>query len=168
MVMGRPRKAGATRPERRVKMKELEPVDGKQIPAMPDPQQWVHADDWAEPVKAWWQSAHSSPMSSEFTESDIHGLYLACMYLHESLNPRYKVAERLKLATAWESTIKNYGLSPHSRQNLKWTISQGEQAAIRTEELRANNRTKKQPQPKTTAAATGVDAAIIQLYRDHS
>lgn len=168
MVMGRPRKEGATRPERRKVNKYLEPVEGKQIPAMPDPKQWVQSDDWGEPVKAWWNSAHSSPMSSEFTESDIHGLYLACMYLHESLNPRYKVAERLKLATAWESTIKNYGLSPHSRQNLKWTISQGEQAAIRTEELRANNRTKKQPQPKTTAAATGVDAAIIQLYRDHS
>ena len=167
MVMGRPRKAGATRPERRKVNKYLEPVEGKEIPAMPDPKQWVQADDWYDPVKTWWDSAHSSPMSSEFTDSDIHGLYLACMYLHESLNPRYKVAERLKLATAWESTIKNYGLSPYSRQNLKWSISQGEQAAKRTEELRASNRSKKQQEPKATAAA-GVDAAIIQLYQEHS
>lgn len=168
---GRPRKAGA-RTDRRKTDKVLEDRSHAEIPPMPDPAKWVPAPQgpvedtepdfepqWASPVVDWWQSIWTSPMSSEFVDADIHGLYMACVYLHESLNPYYRVADRLKNAQAWEKAIASYGLSPTSRSSLKWSISQGEQAQSRTNQLRAQAKA----QTRTEAGA-GSDK-IVDLYK---
>lgn len=150
MARGGPRKADGPS-KRKVMQTVLINREDAEVPPMPDPHEWLPAPngsdddddfydpefDWAEPVKQWWNDIWTSPMSSEFVASDIHGLHVACVYLHESLNPYYKLAERLKASNAWENAIKNYGLTPTSRESLRWAVSQGEQAQNRTNQLRS-------------------------------
>ena len=152
MAMGRPRKPGgpADRKDPR-KLVVLEFKEDAEIPKMADPHQWLPVPpdvqegddyfdpefDWAEPVKQWWHDIWSSPMASEFFDSDIHGLHMACVYLPEGLSPYYTPSDRLKSLTSFEATIKNFGLTPVSRENLRWAVSQGEQAQNRTNQLRS-------------------------------
>lgn len=175
MARGGPRKAdGPSR--RKVMQTVLINREDAEIPAMPNPHDYLPIPpgaegenddefydpefDWAEPVKQWWVDIWTSPMSSEFVNSDIHGLYIACVYLHESLNPHYKLAERLKAGAAWEATIKNYGLTPTARESLRWAVSQGEQAQNRTNQLRAQASQTPQQQQKTRNE-------IDDLYAEH-
>lgn len=93
--------------------------------------------DWSQPVKDWWVDIWSSPMSNEFVHSDIHGLYMACFYFEESLNPHYKPSDRIAFAKQFENSVKNYGLNPSARESLRWQVSQGQAAQQRTSQLRA-------------------------------
>ena len=102
---------------------------------------------WAKPVVKWWNDIWTSPMSQEFVESDIHGLYMACVYLHESLNPYYKVAERLKNAQAWETTIAKYGLTPTARESLRWQVAQGTQAQTEPTRFAPSKRPRRERKP---------------------
>lgn len=110
---------------------------------MPDPMQYVSSpfppgsDLYTEPawfpaVKDWWTDIWSSPMSSEFNDSDVHGLYLGCMFFQESLNPLNKMAERMSAATKFEAVVRNYGLNPMARRALQWEIDRGDTADKRT------------------------------------
>lgn len=92
--------------------------------------------DWNPAVKRWWHDIWSSPMSSEFVKADIHGLYMACYYMHESLNPFYKLSDRLAAGRAWENQVKNYGLNPSARESLRWQVAQGTMAQQRTNQVR--------------------------------
>ncbi|MDD2326100.1 MAG: hypothetical protein PHW63_08910 [Alphaproteobacteria bacterium] len=94
--------------------------------------------EWAPAVVDWWNSIWTSPMASEFVESDVHGLYFACYYMHEALNPFYKPSDRLGFSKQWEAAIKNYGLTPASRESLRWNIAQGTAAQKRTDQIRAS------------------------------
>lgn len=149
MARGGPRKAGGPS-KKKITIKHLEDRSDAEVPAMPDPNHWIPAPqgpaeetevdfeaEWSPAVVAWWEDIWTSPMSSEFVDSDIHGLYMACVYLHESLNPFYKISDRVKNAQAWEATIKNYGLTPTARESLRWQVAQGTQAQNRTNQLRA-------------------------------
>jgi hypothetical protein len=175
MARGGPRKAdGASK--KKVMQKILEADPNAEVPPMPKASEWIPAPggpaeeteedfepDWAEPVKAWWKSIWESPMSAEFVNSDIHGLYMACVYLHESLNPYYKISERIKSSQAWEAAIKNYGLTPTSRESLRWAVSQGTQAQNRTNQLRAE-------QKATTRSEADVAAShdkVLNLYNQY-
>lgn len=113
--------------------------------------------EWSQPVQDWWQDIWSSPMSNEFVQSDIHGLYMACYYFEESLNPFYKATDRIAFAKQFENTVKNYGLNPSARETLRWTVSQGQAAQQRTNQMRA-------------AAGKGVELAgdsLADLYGRH-
>lgn len=94
--------------------------------------------EWNPAVVRWWHDIWSSPMSSELVKSDIHGLYLGCYYLHESLNPFYKLTDRTNAAKAFENTLKNYGLTPSARETLRWQVAQGESAQRRTDQIRSS------------------------------
>ena len=165
---GRPRKAGAVRPDQRKPMKVLEDRSQAKVPPMPDPDEWIAKPGenpgealWSKPVIDWWESIWVSPMSSEFVNSDIHGLYLACMYLEESINPYNKATDRLKMGQAWEKTIQSYGLTPTARESLRWAISQGTQAENRTNQLRAQ----KQAETRESAAKNADGGnKIVDLY----
>lgn len=91
---------------------------------------------WNPAVVRWWRDIWSSPMSSEFVNSDIHGLYIGCYLLHEALNPEYKLADRLASLKSFEATLKNYGLTPSARETLRWQIAQGTNAQRRTDAIR--------------------------------
>lgn len=142
---------------------ELNPDHDIEVPPMPDAEDWLGIPgiqtntkgyndqavidqsgfdpselkpEWKQPVKDWWVSIWQSPMASEFVDSDIHGLYMACYYLQESLNPFYKSTDRASWSKQWENAIKNYGLTPSARESLRWNISQGTAAQRRTDQIR--------------------------------
>lgn len=94
--------------------------------------------EWNPAVVRWWNDIWSSPMASELVKSDIHGLYLGCYYLHESLNPFYKLTDRTNAAKAFENTLKNYGLTPSAREGLRWQVAQGTAAQKRTDQIRSS------------------------------
>lgn len=159
-MAGRRRKVGAVRADQRKPTKLLEaPPDAVKVPSLPPAEQWTSTGTWSKPVGAWWNDIHKSPMAGEFTDADLHGLYVAANYLNEALNPRNNAAERLKLGQAWERAIKAYGLTPNARENLRWSISQAERAEYRTRDLRSK---KQNAEPTKPAAA--VNADIIALY----
>lgn len=173
MPRGRKPKAGGLRPDQRKGMKTLEKADNPTIPPMPKAEDWIPVPqgpaeeteldfepEWAKPVQDWWQSIWTSPMSSEFVDSDIHGLYMACVYMHESLNPYLKVADRIKNAQAWESTIAKYGLTPTARESLRWQVAQGTQAQNRTDQLRSQK--KVEPAPNYT---DNPNSNIVNMYK---
>lgn len=152
MARGGPRKADGPS-KKKITVKRLEDRSDAEVPAMPEAKHWIPSPqgpaeetedgfepEWSPVVVAWWEDIWTSPMSSEFVDSDIHGLYVACVYLHESLNPFYKLSERLKSSQAWENAIKNYGLTPTARESLRWQVAQGTQAQNRTNQLRAQQK----------------------------
>lgn len=159
-MAGRRRKVGAIRADQRKPTKLLEALpDAVKVPELPDADEWTTTGTWSKPVIAWWKDINRSPMAAEFAEADLHGLFVAANYLNEALNPRNNAAERLKLGQAWERAIKAYGLTPNARENLRWTISQAEQAEHRTKDLRAKKQTTEPTKP-----AAAVNADIIALY----
>lgn len=167
MARGGPRKAdGPSKKGVKSNFKTLTENDLVEIPPMPDASDWVSLTallgkkrtdkdqrtvdefesalleedgeiEWAGPVVDWWQDIWSSPMANEFVDSDIHGLYLACYYFHESLNPFYKASDRIAFAKQFENAIKNYGLTPSARESLRWQVAQGAAAQNRTQQIRA-------------------------------
>lgn len=94
--------------------------------------------EWAPAVVRWWNDIWTSPMSSEFVKSDIHGLYFGCYFFHESLNPFYKIGDRNAAYKSFENIVKSYGLSPSARESLRWNIAQGSAAQKRTDQIRAS------------------------------
>ena len=153
-------------------------IDESMIPPMPDPEKWIpvpgtggqtrskedemsmalhgakdpdpdeYVAEWAPAVVDWWNDIWTSPMASEFVDSDIHGLYMACYYMHESLNPFYRLSDRLAASKMFEQTVKNYGLTPSARETLRWQVAQGTAAQTRTNNLRkaaSSGQMKKEP-----------------------
>lgn len=117
-------------------------VVNPEIPEMPPASDWLPSiwsdsdkkpDDHEEPswnpaVERWWCDIWSSPMSNEFHESDVHGLYLACFYLQQTLNPYLKMSDRISASKSYEAAVKNFGLTPMSRRTLQWEIERSEEA----------------------------------------
>lgn len=163
-MAGPARKAGGpSKKGSKSRVTVLRAVDGVEVPPLPDARDWIAPPhpvvgveelgveavwpddeslvgvevDWCEAVKAWWGDIWSSPMSGEFVSSDIHSLYLACYYLHESLNAFYRPSDRLAFGRQFQATIKDFGLTPSARESLRWQVAQGTVAQQRTDKARA-------------------------------
>lgn len=119
------------------------------------------APEWSPAVVKWWEDIWTSPMASEFVKADYHGLYLGCYYLHESLNPFYKLSDRVSASKAFEATLKNFGLTPSAREGLRWQIAQGTAAQNRTNSLR-NSVSSGSPTPVNPAQ---VEKSTQDMYR---
>lgn len=102
---------------------------------------------WNPAVVAWWNDIWSSPMSQEFHESDVHGLYLACFYLHQTLSPWLKMADRLQAAGKYEAAVKNFGLNPMSRRSLQWEIAKVDEAHERAQRRGRSSETSERNRP---------------------
>lgn len=183
MAQGGPRKAGGpSKKGTKSKVTLLTARDSADIPPMPDPEVYIPfpggdpavqggmdsnfdesftgdlTPQWNSAVERWWNAIWTSPMSSEFIESDIHGLYLACVYMHEGLNPFNKPGDRLSFMKAYEAAVKNFGLTPSARESLKWQVAQGTAAQNRTDLLRS------QAAEKRHKSA----GSVTDLYKRHS
>ena len=125
------------------------PPAGHYVPS-PFPESSEHYVEpfWYPAVVAWWNDIWSSPMSSEFSDSDMHGLYMGCKQLQESLNPRNKATEQAAFMTKFEQTSRNFGLNPMARRSLQWEIDRGDEANDRTDKRR---QAKQQTKPATPA-----------------
>ena len=140
-------------------MKELLPNENADVPPLPEPMDYIGKEAWPTPVCEWWRSVWLSAMANEYEPSDIHSLYMGAVRLAQSLDVDARSLDRLKCAQQWEAVLKSFGLTPTARENLRWSISQAEQAEKRTRDLRAEKHAAK-PAPK----AAGVNADIITLY----
>ncbi|AXH49727.1 minor tail protein [Gordonia phage Pleakley] len=125
-----------------------------EVPSLPPAEEWLPTieeafskdgdelppRDWPEPVVRWWNDIWSSPMSNEFVDSDIHGLYLACFYMAQVLNPFLKMSDRISASKAYETAVRNFGLNPMSRRTLQWEIERSEEARDRGKKRRERTR----------------------------
>ncbi|QZD98844.1 hypothetical protein SEA_TRACKER_1 [Gordonia phage Tracker] len=144
----------------------LRPVENPDIPPLPPAGDWLASQDeiaagspiadreWPKPVQRWWEDIWSSPMSSEFVDSDIHGLYLACFYMSQVLNPWLKMSDRISASKAYETQVRNFGLNPMSRRTLQWEIERSEEAQYRGRKRRERKIPDSAPEPADPRGVT--------------
>lgn len=152
----------------------LHAVENPDIPPLPPAGDWLGGiedsttpdeappREWPTPVARWWEDIWSSPMSSEFTDSDIHGLYLACFYMAQVLNPWLKMSDRISASKAYETQVRNFGLNPMSRRTLQWEIERTEEAQAKGAKRRARTAPgaeKDAPEPADPRRNTEAEAA---------
>lgn len=107
---------------------------GNAIPPLPD-----REGGWHPRVTDWWAAVWTSPMASEYIESDRAGLHLLAE-LHE----RFWTAEGSRTKASLSAEIRQqearFGLSPVARRTLQWSIDRGEDAEERTRKRRTSKR----------------------------
>lgn len=89
---------------------------------------------WDDHTVDWWVAIWSSPMSSEFHRSDIHGLFrLAALVdlFWTDVDHQVQIGAEIRLAQ------KDYGLTPLDRRRLEWSIESAEKARDEGEKRRA-------------------------------
>lgn len=104
------RKAGAT---------VLEAQSRPKIPAIPNPD----GRKWHRLTLAAWKNAWSSPMASEWIDTDADALgRLALLWDAFYQRPHADTLKEIRLQSAL------FGLSPLDRSRLQWEVSKGEEA----------------------------------------
>lgn len=111
--------------------KTLQLVDKPKVPLIPKRGPGLA---WQPETVKWWHRTWSSPMSSEYDESDFSGivrrLYLEDAYWYAMKSgmtlAAFKFAAEIRIQDA------EYGLTPMARRRLQWTIEQGESAEEKT------------------------------------
>src|SRR5687768_6317243 len=82
-------------------------------------------------VTEWWAAVWTSPMASEYIESDRAGLHLLA-----ELHQRFWTAEGARTKASLSAEIRQqearFGLSPVARRTLQWSIEKGETAEEKT------------------------------------
>jgi hypothetical protein len=99
---------------------------------------------WDDHTVDWWVAIWSSPMSSEYHSSDIHGLYVLAQLIDNFwTDPDHQtsIAAEIRLAR------KDFGLTPLDRRRLEWNIESAEKARDEGEKRRANSKSMKAPVP---------------------
>jgi hypothetical protein len=115
------------------------------------------AAGWTGMTKAWWRDVWSSPMSSEYDDSDIHGLWSLAAVVDDFWTAGN---QRDRIAAAAEIRLQSvrFGLSPMDRRRLEWQIvatdDAKDKAAKRRREAAADGQ---QQQPQAPARPAGVD-----------
>ncbi|MFH1486035.1 MAG: hypothetical protein ABIH46_08195 [Chloroflexota bacterium] len=72
---------------------------------------------WHPLTRAWWRDTWHSPMSSEFLQADVHGLYRLA-----ELVDRFWTKPSISLASEIRQEQQAYGLSPIDRRRLEWEV----------------------------------------------
>lgn len=78
---------------------------------------------WRAEVVAWWHDLWTSPMVSEYIQSDTHGLFMLA-----DMMDRYYREPTAALATEIRLQRQCFGLTPIDRRRLQWEIERGEEA----------------------------------------
>lgn len=100
------------------------------VPDLPD-------GPWHPQTVAWWQDIWASPMSSEFDQSDIHGLFVLAVLVNVFWNkPHWATAAEIRLQS------QRFGLSPLDRRRLQWEIEKVDEAQDRGNQRRARAATR--------------------------
>jgi len=90
-------------------------------------------------TEQWWEKVWSSPMASEYLETDVEGLGRLAILIDDFYNnPKAKTMQEIRLQEA------RFGLSPVDRSRLQWEIAKGEEA-------------ERKRKPKTTAPKSAKD-----------
>lgn len=123
----------------------LQPVENPTIPPIPTGRKWRPE------TRKWWRTIWSSPMSSEFDESDKEALVRLAILQDEfykaSNGEEYSVNKLLNLSAEIRQQEQRFGLSPMDRRRLQWTIEQGEEAAAKTAARQKKQQAEAGPKP---------------------
>lgn len=105
--------------------------DAPHIPAMPD-----RPAGWHQMTVQWWRDVWSSPMSSEWHESDIHNVYV-CALLYDDMWSGETATARQKAASEFRQQRSSLGLTPYDRRRLEWTIELADDAKAKGQRRRS-------------------------------
>lgn len=105
--------------------------DDAEIPDLPE-----RPAGWHELTTAWWEDVWSSPMSSEWDESDVHNVLIAAA-VYDDMWTAETAKERKDAAAEYRLQRVDLGLSPYSRRRLEWTIESAEESKDRGRQRRA-------------------------------
>lgn len=123
----------------------LQPVENPVIPPLPTGRKWRSE------TRKWWKVVWSSPMSSEYDESDREALARLAILQDEfyrvSVDEDISIPKLLNLSAEIRQQEQRFGLSPMDRRRLQWTIEQGEEAAAKTAARQQKARAEAGPRP---------------------
>lgn len=101
-------------------------VTPPKLPAHPAKEKW-HAL-----VVKFWADVWRSPMSNEYLEADVHGLFRMAVLTQAFItHPTVQVSAELRQLSM------SYGLSPIDRRRLEWTVAKTAEAVEGVERTRA-------------------------------
>lgn len=118
------------------------PTDAE-IPDLP-----IREAGWHQLTRDWWNDVWSSPMSSEWDESDVHNVLIAAA-VYDDMWTAETAKERKDAAAEYRLQRVDLGLSPYSRRRLEWTIESADEAKERGRQRR--ERRGPAPQPSADA-----------------
>ncbi len=98
----------------RAKLKK--PPANAKIPPLPT------GTKWRSQVRDWWKRAWSSPMRSEWDESDVDLLYIAARLVHAFWDPDTTPRDAKQLAGEIRLIEMQLGKTPMARRSLQWEL----------------------------------------------
>lgn len=120
---------------------KLRAVPKAKIPKLP-----TRKDGWHGQTTEFWKDIHSSPMSAEWDDSDIHGLYMLALLVDQFwLTGDPKLAGEIRLQR------QCFGLTSLDRRRLQWEIDRGDEAEEKTKKRAAARKPAKRKDPRLKA-----------------
>ncbi len=90
----------------------------KRAPRLPERGEGL---EWHRLTRAWWQDVWHSPMSREYLDADVHGLYRLAV-----LVDKFWLKPSATLAQTIAAQEQRFGLSPLDRRRLEWIVERAE------------------------------------------
>lgn len=113
---------------------KLQPVTGS-VTIPPLPKKRRDGEAWHPHTRKRWKAIYSSPMASEYDESDFYGL-LDLAHLWDRAHKAETETTSVKLAQEIRMQEQRWGVDPSARRRLHWEIDRGEAAVQRTRKRR--------------------------------
>lgn len=122
----------------------IEAPESPDVPAIPNPDKRT----WHPLTKKAWSHAWSSPMASQWLETDVDALgRLAVLWDEFYKAPDSKVMAEIRLQE------QRFGLSPLDRSRLQWEVRRGEDAE------------RKRQQPAIKRASSGDPRSVLMAVK---
>lgn len=111
---------------------QIEAPDKPKIPSIPNPD----ARTWHRLTKAAWNNAWSSPMASQWLDSDVDALGRLALLWDEF----YKAPSDAKVMAEIRLQEQRFGLSPLDRSRLQWEVNRADAADQQQDRRRETQR----------------------------
>lgn len=123
------------------------------VPPMPEHPHRVDEDglrwpvEWHPQTVAWWNDVWTSPMESQWDESDVHNVIIMAL-LYDDLWTATSAKERKEAAAEIRQQRADLGLAPLPRRRLEWTMETADEAKAKGEKRRGKTAPAQPPAPK--------------------
>lgn len=121
---------------------------------------FVPVDEWPGVCERAWRLIWTSPVRGKLVEADTLQAEMAVYHLAQSVDMSLKEGERLKHAAAYEKGLAALGLTPDSRNRLKITVAQADEAEAR--------RNRRAGAAETAEPKHDYNKEIAELYARHT
>jgi len=82
---------------------------------------------WSPLTSTWWADIWSSPMSTEYHDSDVHQMIVLAMLMDDFFTAESRTM-RKEISSEIRQHRTAFGMTPYDRRRLEWTIEQAEDA----------------------------------------